>query len=124
MKKHPRMLKLATKLLAGHSMTYMDRFATDFASYRNGNSDLHPALLDCFKRFERTFGTAFKHRRLIERNHKLRTGIYGDTLLAIIANLETETGSPKRYYQNYYYEIPKSDQEWVFTDPSLSKTLH
>lgn len=120
MKKHPHMLKLATKLLVGHSLEFVDRFATDFAEYRNGNSDLHPALLDCFKRYERAFGTAFKHRRLIERNHELRTGIYGDTLLSIISNLESET----KYYQNYYYEIPKSDQEWVFTEPSLSKTLH
>lgn len=124
MKKHPRILQLTTKLLVGHSMSCMDYFATDFAKYRKGASDLHPALLDCFKRYESVFGTAFKHRRLINRNHELRTGIYGNTLLAIIANLKTEAGSPKRYYQDYYYQQPKSDQEWVFTDPSLTKTLH
>lgn len=127
MKKHPRMLKLTTKLLVGQSLEFVDRIATDFAEYSKGTSDLHPALLACFKRYESAFGTVFKYRHLIERNHKLRTGIYGGTLLAIIAGLETETGSPKRYYQNYYYQQPKREQEWWFTDPLItpsSKTLH
>lgn len=123
MKKHPRILKLVTKLLIGHSMRFVDRVADDFAGYREGTSDLHPALLAAFKRMESHFGVAFKHRHFINQNHKLHTNIYGEPLLAIMRNLEIETGGSKRYYQNYYYEIPVVEEEWHFTTPP-SRTLH
>jgi hypothetical protein len=116
MKKHPRMLKLATKLLAGHSLEFVDRFATDFAEYRKGASDLHPALLDCFKRFESIFAIAFKHRHFIEQNHKLHTGVHGEALLTMIDRHE-------RKVPFGYYERPVVDVQWHFTDPP-SKTLH
>jgi len=88
MKKHRRMLILSVKLLAGHSMEFADKFADDFAKYRNGTAKLHPNLVSAFKRFENCFGIAFKYRRFIEDNHQRQTGIYGDRLLAMLNRLE------------------------------------
>lgn len=116
MKKHPRILKLVTKLLVGHSMMFVDKFADDFAKYRTGTSDLHPALLAAFKRFEKHFGVAFKHRRFIEQNHKLHTGIFGPALLAILSS--KEDGTP----QGGYY--PGGKKQTFYVTPPVSKTLH
>jgi hypothetical protein len=115
MKKHPRILKLVTKLLIGHSMRFVDRVADDFASYREGTSDLHPALLAAFKRMESHFGVAFKHRHFINENHRLHTNIYGEPLLAIMRRRE------QAVLEGYYKA--KGNRSYHFTAP-LSQTLH
>ena len=115
MKKHPRMLKLAGKLMLGHSMVFVDKFADDFAKYRAGSTNLYPVLVDVFKRFEDTFALAFKYRHFIEQNHKLHTGIHGPALMALIKRHDDIT--PHGYYMgpgNETFEFSKS----------LSKTLH
>lgn len=106
MKKHPRMLKLVTKLMVGHTMTCTDLFADDFAKYRVSKSGLHPALVAAFRRAESLFSVAFKHRHLIEQNHKLHTGIYGNALITMISNMEYEKTKQFHHY------------------PPVSKTLH
>lgn len=125
MKKHPRMLKLVAKLLVGQNMMFVDKFADDFANYRNGTSDLHPALQAAFQRFESKFRIAFKHRHLIEQNHKLHTGIFGDTLLALLDQFE-RTGSLAQYMETplSFPEpgIKSLNPTQFFATPS--KTLH
>lgn len=118
MKKHPRMLKMVIKLMADHSMLFVDKFADDFAKYRSGTSDLHPALVDAFKRFESKFEFAFKHRHFIEQNHKLHTGIYGQPLVSMITALAKDNGTPRVTY----YEGGK--KQTFYVTPPVSKTLH
>ena len=118
MKKHSRMLKLTIKLMAGHSMMFMDKFADDFAVYRSGSNKFHPVLVDAFKRFESKFGFAFKHRHFIEQNHKLHTGIYGQSLMSMITALAKENGTPR----GTFYEGGK--KQTFYVTPPVSKTLH
>lgn len=118
MKKHPRMLKLGIKLMAGHSMMFVDKFADDFAKYRSGSNDLHPVLVDAFKRFESKFAFAFKHRHFINQNHKLHTGIYGQPLMSMIVALAKENGTPR----GTFYEGGK--KQTFYVTPPVSKTLH
>lgn len=118
MKKHPRMLKMVIKLMAGHSMLFVDKFADDFAKYRSGTNDLPPVLVDAFKRFESRFGFAFKHRHFIEQNHKLHTGIYGQPLMSMITALAKENGTPR----GTYYGGGK--KQTFYVTPPVSKTLH
>jgi len=75
-------------MLVGHSMQFVEAFANDFARYRQGEGNFHPSLVSAFQRFEKHFGTAFKHRHFIEANHRLHTGIFGDPLLAMLRNRE------------------------------------
>ena len=118
MKKHPRMLKLGVKLMAGHTMMFVDKFADDFARYRNGANDLHPALVSAFKRFESKFEFAFKHRHFIEQNHKLHTGIYGQALVSMITALAKGNGTPR----GTFYEGGK--KQTFYVTPPVSKTVH
>jgi len=105
MKKHKRLLQLASLALNGRPLVSIDLAALDFANYRTGRIALsHPLAYEVFGQFEKVFALVYQQRHYIKQLHKYSrpsSRIYGERLLSILRERSKRT---KRTWPGNYFK--------------------